>query len=136
MKFEVAVTRYYPHSMEKVWKGLISEAAISEWLMPARGFVAEDGCRFEMSCKNEDGETDTYCCEVLELDPPKRMRWSWVLAGNEAQGLTEVEFRLKPKGDGTEVTVFHRGDRDREMLERFKSGWPTKLDQLAETLFR
>ena len=136
MKFEVAVTRHYPHSMEKVWKGLTNEAAISEWLMHTKGFAAEVGCRFEMSCKNEDGQEDAYRCEVLELEPPKRMRWSWVLDGNEARGLTEVEFRLKPKGDGTEVTVFHRGDRDKEMLERFKSGWPAKLDQLAETLFR
>ena len=136
MKFEVAVTRQYPHSIEKVWEGLTSEAAISDWLMHARGFVAEAGCRFEMSCANEDGDEDIYRCEVLELDPPKRMRWSWVLGGNEARRSTEVEFRLKSKGDGTEVTVFHRGDRDKKMLERFRSGWPDKLDQLAETLLR
>jgi uncharacterized protein YndB with AHSA1/START domain len=134
MKFEVVVSRDYPHSIEKVWQGLTNEAAISDWLMPARGFVAEVGCRFEMRCTNEDGEEDTYRCEVLELDPPKRMRWSWVLEGNEALGLTEVEFRLESKGDGTTVTVFHRGDRDKEMLERFKAGWPFKLDKLAERL--
>jgi uncharacterized protein YndB with AHSA1/START domain len=136
MKFEVSVTRHYPQSIEKVWEGLTSEDAISEWLMPARGLVAEVGCRFEMSCTNEDGDEDIYRCEVLELDPPKRMRWSWVLVGNEARGATEVEFRLKPKEDGTEVTVYHRGDRDKEMLERFKSGWPAKLDLLAERLSR
>lgn len=136
MKFEVAVTRHYPHSIEEVWKGLTSEAAISEWLMHAKGFSAAAGCQFEMTCKNEDGAEETYRCEVLELDPPKRMRWSWILEGNEAQGLTEVEFRLKREGEGTEVTVFHRGDRNKEMLERFKSGWPTKLDQLAERLSR
>lgn len=136
MKFEVAVTRQYPHPIEKVWEGLTSQAAISDWLMRARGFVAEAGRRFEMSCTNEDGDEDIYRCEVLELDPPRRMRWSWVLVGHEARGSTEVEFRLKSKGDGTEVTVFHRGDRDKEMLERFRSGWPAKLDQLAETLSR
>jgi uncharacterized protein YndB with AHSA1/START domain len=136
MKLEVAVTRHFEHSIEDVWEGLTNEAAISEWLMPARGFIVEAGCRFEMSCTNENGDEDIYRCEVLELDPPKRMRWSWVLVGNEAQSSTEVEFRLNSKGDGTEVTVFHRGDRDREVLERFKSGWPAKLDQLAETLLR
>lgn len=136
MKFEVTVTRHYAQQIEEVWEGLTNEAAISEWLMTARGFVAEGGCRFEMSCTNEDGDEDIYRCEVLELVPPKRMRWSWTLVGNEAQGATEVEFRLKSRGDGTEVTVFHRGNRDKEMLERFRSGWPAKLDQLAETLLR
>lgn len=136
MKFEVAVTRHFPHSINKVWEGLTNEAAISEWLMPARGFAAEAGCRFEMSCASEDGDEDIYRCEVLELNPPMRMRWSWVLVGNEARGSTEVEFRLKSKGNGTEVTVFHRGDRDKKMLEKFRSGWPAKLDQLAEMLTR
>lgn len=136
MKFEVVVTRRYPYSIEKVWEGLTNEPAISEWLMQTKGFAAEVGCRFEMFCRNADGEEDVYRCEVLELDPPGRMRWSWILAGNEARGLTEVEFRLESRGAGTEVTVFHRGDRDRAMLERFESGWPFKLDQLAETLSR
>jgi uncharacterized protein YndB with AHSA1/START domain len=134
MKFEVVVTRHYPHSIDKVWEGLTNEAAISQWLMPAKGFVAQPGCRFEMSCINEDGDEDIYRCEVLELDAPKRMRWSWILVANEARGSTEVEFCLESKGEGTEVTVFHRGDRDKAMLERFRSGWPHKLDQLAEML--
>lgn len=132
MKFEVAISRRYPHSIEAVWAGLTSRAAISEWLMPTNDFIGEAGSSFEMTCIGETGHTEIYRCEVLELDPPRRMRWSWLLAGDESQGVTEVEFRLEPTDDGTELTVFHRGDRSKEMLERFKAGWPFKLDQLAD----
>jgi uncharacterized protein YndB with AHSA1/START domain len=135
MRFEVVVTRHYPHPVDSVWAGLTTADAISQWLMQTEGFVAEVGCQFQMSCANEDGRIDVYRCEVLELDPPTRMRWSWLLSGNEADP-TEVEFRLEPKDNGTELTVLHRGDRDRDMLERFKAGWPSKLDQLAETIAR
>lgn len=135
MRFEVVVAHHYRHPIEKVWTGLANAEAIDQWLMQTNRFAPEVGCQFEMSCANEEGHTDIYRCEVLEVDPPYRMRWSWILVSdNEGKGKTEVEFRLEPKGNGTELTIFHRGDRDLAMLERFKAGWPGKLDQLAQVL--
>lgn len=136
MKFEVSVERDYSHPIDHVWRGLTTNEAISEWLLETKNFKAEVGHRFEMTCTNESGEIDVYKCQVLALDPPNRMVWSWVLAGNEESGLTEVEFRLRSTDTGTKVTLFHRGDRDPEMLERFRAGWPLKLDRLAEVLNR
>lgn len=134
MKFEIEVKRHFPHPIDDVWAGLTSNAAISEWLMEADSFEPRPGQHFDMTCVNEDGEVDVYRCQVLELDPPDRMVWSWVLAGNEAQGRTEVEFRLTATEAGTTVKLIHRGDRDRAMLERFKAGWPYKFDQLGALL--
>jgi uncharacterized protein YndB with AHSA1/START domain len=134
MKFEVSVERYYPHSVQAVWDGLTTNEAISEWLLETKNFKAEKGHKFEMTCVDGEGHLDVYRCQVLEVEAPTRMVWSWVLEGNEEQGLTEVEFRLKATDTGTTVTLLHRGDRDKEMLERFKSGWPYKLDRLAELL--
>lgn len=134
MKFEVVLEELYPQSIDKVWEGLTSRGAISSWLMETHDFSAEVGHRFEMFCVDDAGHRDVYRCEVLELDPPHRMRWSWVLAGNEKLGVTEVEFRLSTEGSGTRLTLYHRGDRDREMLERFKQGWPDKLADLGDVL--
>lgn len=135
MKFQVEVERHYPHSIAEVWEALTTNDAISEWLLDTTNFKAEGGHRFEMTCV-VDGQLDVYRCQVLELDPPNRMVWSWVLAGNEDLGLTEVEFRLTAFDTGTRVQLLHRGDRDKAMLERFKAGWPHKLDQLAQVLDR
>ena len=134
MKFEVVVERHYPHSIGEVWAGLTTNDAISEWLLETVNFKAELGHRFEMTCVDENGNLDVYRCQVLEMDPPNRMLWSWVLAGNEDEGLTEVEFRLTALDTGTRLELLHRGDRGKAMLDRFKAGWPHKLDRLAEVL--
>ena len=134
MKFEVTIEREFPHLIEEVWSALTTNAGISAWLLETSNFEAKVGHVFEMTCVLETGEVDIYRCEVLALDRPDRMVWSWVLVGNEDKGLTEVEFRLAAADNGTRVTLVHRGDRDQAMLERFKSGWPYKLDQLAVLL--
>lgn len=136
MKFEVILERHYPHSITDVWDGLATNEAISEWLMETNNFKAEAGHRFEMTCVDDVGNLDVYRCKVLQVDPPNLMLWSWVLAGNEERGQTEVEFRLTATDTGTRVQLLHRGDRDEEMLKRFKTGWPDKLDRLAEMLDR
>jgi len=134
MKFEVSVERKYPHPISAVWKGLTTNEAISEWLLKTTNFEPTVGHHFQMTCIDNTGHLDIYRCQVLTVEPPHRMVWSWVLEGNEEQGLTEVEFQLKATDTGTTVTLFHRGDRDKGMLERFKSGWPHKLDRLADGL--
>lgn len=136
MKFELKVERHYPHTVAEVWDGLTTNEGISDWLMETSNFRPEAGHRFEMSCLDDAGHLDVYRSEVLELDPPHRMVWSWVLAGEEDTGTSEVEFRLVPTDTGTTVTLIHRGDLDQAAIDRFKSGWQPKLDQLAETLIR
>lgn len=133
MKFELEFTRVFPHSLDKVWRALTTTDALGEWLMET-DFVAEQGREFRMWCEDGEGHTDIYLCKVLEIDPQKRMLWSWVLEGRERLGATTVEFRLKAEAGGTRVTVMHRGDRDEETIERFRGGWPVKLAQLGETL--
>lgn len=134
MKFEVVVEEDFAHSVEKVWAAMTERKALGEWLLDTDDFRAEVGCKFDMCCTNDDGTRDVYRMELLELEAPRRMLWSWVLSGKEDQGLTQVEFTLTEIEGGTKVTVRHRGDRDREMLEKFESGWPFKLRALADLL--
>lgn len=136
MKFELKVERHYPHTAAEVWDGLTTNEGISDWLMESSNFKPEAGHRFEMSCVDDAGKLDVYRCEVLELDPPHRMLWSWMLAGGEAASRSEIEFRLGSTDTGTTVTLIHRGDLNQATIDRFKSGWQPRLDQLAETLNR
>lgn len=133
MKFELEFSRVFPHSLDKVWRALTTPDALAQWLM-ATDFAAEKGREFRMWCEAGQGRTEVYFCKVLEIEPQMRMLWSWVLEGREQHGATTVEFRLEAEGGGTRVTVVHRGDRDEETIERFKGGWPVKLEQLGETL--
>lgn len=133
MKFDISFERTYPHPPETVWSALTDAGALGAWLMET-DFVAEEGRAFRMWCEGADGGTDLYHCRVLALEPPRRMVWSWLLAGREAAGETEVEFTLEPAPEGSRLIVRHSGDRDQETIERFKGGWPVKLDQLGRAL--
>lgn len=133
MKFEIDFERTFPHPVEKVWQALIDREALGEWLMET-DFVPEQGRHFTMWCDDGRGGTDTYLCRVLEYDPPRHMLWSWLLQGNEDQGETFVEFSLEPVEAGSKLTIIHHGDRDKDVVDRFKSGWPAKLDDLTALL--
>jgi len=133
MKFEIAFQRTYPHPPEKVWRALTEPGALGDWLMET-DFSPEIGRAFHMWCDDAKGGRDTYLCRVLELEPLHRMVWSWVLDGRQDDGETIVEFRLEKVPEGTRLTVRHSGDRDPDTIERFRGGWPVKLDQLEATL--
>ncbi len=133
MKFEIAFERVYPHPPQKIWRALTDPVALGEWLMET-DFVPEVGRTFTMWCDDGEGGTDTYICTLLEYHPPTRMLWSWVLDGSQDQGDTYVKFRVEQLASGTKVTITHTGDRDPDTVEKFKGGWPYKLDQLGTAL--
>lgn len=139
MQFEILLERTFSHPIERVWRALTDPAALGQWLMET-DFAPEQGCAFTMWCDNETGGRDTYHCRVLQIEPPPRGRktwrmvWSWVLAGRESEGATRVEMRLAEQGGVTTLTLVHSGDRDAETVERFKSGWPVKLDALERVI--
>lgn len=133
MKFALDFDKTFPHPIERVWHALTDRAALAQWLMDT-DFVPEAGREFSLWCPGGDGGTDHYRCEVLELDPPRRMVWSWVLEGRESEGATRVEFSLEPVPGGTRLRLRHSGDRDPQTIEAFRHGWPEKLDALEQTL--
>lgn len=134
MKFDLLFQETYPQRPERVWRALTTNEGLSSWLNPTSGFEPVVGCHFEMHCPRDDGSVDVYHCEVLELDPPRRMLWSWLLEQPGDPPPTRVEFRLEPVGSGTRLFVRHSGDRSEEVARRFRDGWPTKLASLGETL--
>ena len=131
MKFNLAFERVYAHSRESVWRALIDQEALGQWLMKT-DFVPEEGRSFQMWCETAEGGTDRYFCKVIALEPLSRMLWSWLLDGRE--GETYVEFILENVSGGTRLIVRHSGDRDPATIEAFKSGWPYKLGALESTL--
>ena len=133
MKFSIEFSETYPHSIEKVWRALTDRSALSEWLMET-DFAPEPARAFTMWCDDGAGGIDVYRCKLLEYERNRRMLWSWVLDGPHSEPPTMVEFLVEEVEGGTRVTVLHRGDRDEATIENFKSGWPSKLEQLGTVL--
>ena len=90
MKADIDQTVLYPHPVDRVWAALTSSEALAAWLMP-NDFRPVVGHRFTFRTKPAPGFDGIVRCEVLEIDPPKRMVWSW--AGGTID--TTVTFTLE-----------------------------------------
>ncbi len=104
MKRDVTVRRVYPYPLEAVWQAFATGEALARWLMP-NDFEPRVGHRFEFRAKPAPGFDGIVRCEVLELDPPRRLVFSWVGGGID----TRVTFELRAEDAGTSVTLSHTG---------------------------
>ena len=107
----VAVT--YPHAPERVWFALTDARALSEWLMPTTDFEPRVGHRFQFRVDNPKGWSTVVDCEVIELDPPRRLAYTWKTAvpGTARQMDTRVTWTLERVGAGTRLRLEHTGFR-------------------------
>jgi uncharacterized protein YndB with AHSA1/START domain len=69
----------------------------------------------------------------LEVRPPERVVFSWGWEGQDAlpPGSTLVEVDLRRDGDGTRVTLRHRGLPDDGAVHQHRAGWAHYLDRLV-----
>jgi uncharacterized protein YndB with AHSA1/START domain len=78
-----------------------------------------------------NGVTD---CEVLEIQPPSRLVYSWNASGEEAEGglKTIVTWTLTPAPGGVVVRMEQSGFRpeDENGYVAMGGGWPRILGQL------
>jgi uncharacterized protein YndB with AHSA1/START domain len=103
MRADIDATVVYPHPPERVWAALTSSEALAAWLMP-NDFVPTVGHAFTFTTKPAPGFDGIVRCQVLELDPPTRMVWSW--AGGRID--TTVTFTLQPAGAGQTRLRMHQ----------------------------
>jgi len=108
----VVVERDFPHPPAKLWRALTDSALIAEWLMP-NDFRPAVGHAFQLRTAPTpfwNGVTD---CEVLAIEPLKRLSYSWNASGSEAATgpRTVVTFTLTPTATGTHLKMEQAGFR-------------------------
>ena len=108
----LVIEREMPHPPEKVWRALTQSPLIEEWLMK-NDFRPIVGHRFNFRAPpmpHWNGVTD---CEVLVVEPHKRLAYGWNASGDEAQnGLqTVVTWTLTATKGGTHVRMEQSGFR-------------------------
>lgn len=109
----------YPHPPERVWRALTDRAELAAWLMP-NDFSPRVGARFRFDARPAHDEP--FEGEVLEIDPPRRLRARWVVGGQP----TTVTFELHADGAETVLRVEHDGLPADEQ-PNFDGGWDTKF---------
>ncbi len=104
MKRDLKFEAVYPHPPEKVWRALTDPHAIAQWLMP-NDFQARLGHKFMFTSKPQPGWDGKTYCEVIELDPPRCLAYTW--RGGPID--TVVRWRLEPSAEGTRIVLEHTG---------------------------
>jgi len=131
----IVVERTLAHPPAKIWKALTTSALIERWLMK-NDFQPRLGHRFNFHATPIPGMWNgTTDCEVLEIDEPNRLAYSWNASGEEAaDGLKSVvTWTLTPVGGGTQVRMEHSGFRpqDEGGRQAMGGGWPRIVEGLG-----
>jgi uncharacterized protein YndB with AHSA1/START domain len=132
MKRDLKLERVFPQPPERVWRALTDPRALSQWLMET-DFAPVLGHRFTFRAKPQPGWDGVTYCEVTELDPPRRLAYTW--RGGAGEGKpptldTVVRFTLAPEGTGTRLTLEQTGFSGlKSVLVSFmmKAGWQKML---------
>lgn len=117
----VVVEREMPHPPEKLWRALTQPHLIEEWLMK-NDFRPVVGHKFNFRAEPMPQWNGVVDCEVLIVEPNKRLSYSWNASGDEAaNGLkTIVTWTLTPADGGTHIRMEQSGFRPED--ERFFQG--------------
>ena len=132
------IQRLLPGPIERVWAYITDGELRRKWLA-AGAMALRPGAPFEFVWRNDElndppgrrpegfDAEHRLACEVLEVDPPRRLVISW----GRSDGVT---FELSPAGQKVLLTLTHRRLPDRDMLLKVSAGWHAHLDVLAARL--
>ena len=120
----------YPHPITRVWSALTDTHALARWLMP-NDFEPRLCHRFTLIVAPEHGWDGTIACEVVTLEPPHRLAFTWVSSHPDAPP-TLVTFTLEEVAGGTRLRLEHSGfaaggPAGLTIRDILASGWGSKL---------
>jgi uncharacterized protein YndB with AHSA1/START domain len=105
MNQKMELETFYPHPLERVWQALTDRRALSIWMMD-NDFEACLGHQFQFQSCPLPGLKVTIYCQVLEVEAPKRLVYSW--KEHPSDTASRVIWTLCPVEGGTQVRLQHR----------------------------
>lgn len=109
------------------WWGADDMYRTSDWKLDLR-----PGGKWSALAQSADGTAMTLDGEFLEVDPPRRLAFTWRPSWDD-YAVTTVRYDLEPTARGTRVRVTHSGFGDRDTAAAGTGeGWKRVLEWLAE----
>ena len=134
----LTIQRFLPGPIERVWAYLTESDVRRKWLAAGQ-MEMKVGAPFELVWRNSEltdppgqrpegfGEEHRLESRITELDPPRKLAFTWGRSGG-------VTFELEPRGERVLLTVIHRRLPDRGMMIGVSAGWHAHLDMLVARL--
>jgi uncharacterized protein YndB with AHSA1/START domain len=127
----LVIEKELPHPPEKIWRALTQGALMKEWLLD-NDFEPTVGHKFTFRTAPVRGWNGIINCEVLVVEPHKKLSYSWGALGPgsaviwtlvETSGGTMV--RMEQTGFGPDQTANYKGA---------KYGWQKFLGNMERVL--
>lgn len=119
---------------EAVWEFLVDPQKMTRWMGQTATLEPEVGGLYRVGVIPGHTARGT----VVELDPPRRLVFSWGWEPGEdgepaaaPPGSTTVEINLVADGDGTRLTFVHRDLPTRASADSHTAGWEHYLARLV-----
>lgn len=133
----IVLTRTLEASPAEVFRALTDAQELSRWWTTTAESDARTGGAFAYGFQFADPSRDhTYVGTYHDVTPDERVSYPWL----SSLGESTVDVRLRPSGDGTELTLTHSGwgegaEAD-EAVQLHEQGWSFFLDNLVAHLDR
>lgn len=117
-------------SAETVFSYLTDASKLRRWMSMGGTWDPAAGEAFRLQLTKEDVAMGKF----LEIDPPKRLVFSWGWESEDAvtkPGSTTVEITLAAQGTATLVRLVHRDLPTVESAQAHSRGWEHYLQRLA-----
>jgi uncharacterized protein YndB with AHSA1/START domain len=130
---------WYPQPPHDVWTALTDPHALAEWLMP-NNFQPVVGRKFQFHVDPMPGFSGISDCEVLEVDPPRRLVYTWTPVPKRADrprpAPMTLTWTLRETKGGTELVLEQVGLESLSLWYRFSMnvGWSRMLKKLLPTV--
>jgi uncharacterized protein YndB with AHSA1/START domain len=135
---DIVIDDVFPHAPATIWRALTTGNLMDRWLMAQKGFEAVKGNAFSFQTP-PDGDWDgKIYCQVLEVEPNKRLSYSWKSGVQTAAGYvsrldTVVTWTLSKHDSGTRLRIVHSGfvmPKNESVFKNVNAGWSVVLPKL------
>jgi uncharacterized protein YndB with AHSA1/START domain len=134
------IERTYQAPAEKVFAAWTSEEVLKRWWQAERDWETTEaevdlrvGGDVRVVMRDpEKGVDHGGGGKYTEIDPPRRLSFTWLWDGDTRRTLIEIDF--VESGGATTVRFTHSGLWDEESVRSHEHGWSNILDSLGRDL--
>jgi uncharacterized protein YndB with AHSA1/START domain len=139
-KTRLEIKRVINAPRDRVYAAWTDPAQLKQWFGPenvqTRGLVADAcvGGEFRWDLVNPEGEEMTMRGEFRELQPGKKVVFTWQWQDDEVweNHISLVTVELSDRDGGTELRLIHEQLPNEQSREGHNGGWNSALDKLEK----
>jgi len=134
----LTLSRVFKATPEELWDIWTDPEKVNQWHRPNTSEYtteaevdAKVGGKYSISMKMPESTFKVHGV-FTELDPPRKMVYTWEWEDDSEHSQVTVEF--KPVDDGTELVLRHAKLSGPESVTAHKAGWIGCFDNIAELI--